>query len=259
MTVAGAYSISLPGKFCYEYQPETSKSEMAMKVAKEVEEAQEEERKIARRNSLQRIKGDGGGLSPLLQEPRKALDGAKSDAEREMFQRFAACQARRPVTTCLVTGASVMSIGDSAVQLCGSGTLDLERNVVVSAYNGGTSPFFYFWWQTLDGLWPGKGVAAVARKALLNQATMAPFNSALFLTWSTALEQRGLGGGSWIKSSRFDGDDPTILKCLVQYLGEGRLKGEPRWLRFMPQHLRVVFMSSCAVVWGGYISYVVHR
>lgn len=30
-------------------------------------------------------------------------------------------------------------------------------------------------------------------------------------------------------------------------------------LRFMPQHLRVVFMSSCAVVWGGYISYVVHR
>ena len=30
-------------------------------------------------------------------------------------------------------------------------------------------------------------------------------------------------------------------------------------LRFMPQHLRVVFMSTCAVVWGGYISYVVHR
>lgn len=55
-----------------------------------------------------------------------------------MFQRFAACQARRPVATCLVTGASVMSIGDSAVQLCGSGTLDLERNVVVSAYNGGS-------------------------------------------------------------------------------------------------------------------------
>ena len=37
-------------------------------------------------------------------------------------------------------------------------------------------------------MWPGKGVAAVARKALVNQATMAPFNSALFLTWSTALE-----------------------------------------------------------------------
>ena len=58
-----------------------------------------------------------------------------------MFQRFAACQARRPVATCLVTGASVMSIGDSAVQLCGSGTLDLERNVVVSAYNGGSKVY----------------------------------------------------------------------------------------------------------------------
>lgn len=138
--------------------------------------------------------------------------------------------------------AKVMSVGDSAVQLCGSGTLDVERNVVVSAYNAGrgvgseafpwlfyafltffkvfsmvfpcsssffqcfqhafsmvhtakkvtdsrgTAPFFYFWWQVLDGMFPGKGVAAVARKALVNQATMAPFNSALFLMWSTALE-----------------------------------------------------------------------
>lgn len=54
-----------------------------------------------------------------------------------MFKRFVAMQTRRPVATCLVTGASVMSIGDSAVQLCGSGTLDVERNVVVSAYNAG--------------------------------------------------------------------------------------------------------------------------
>ena len=54
-----------------------------------------------------------------------------------MFQRFVALQAKRPVATCLVTGASVMSIGDSAVQLCGSGTLDIERNMVVSAYNAG--------------------------------------------------------------------------------------------------------------------------
>ncbi len=67
-----------------------------------------------------------------------SLDGANSnDAKPAMFQRFVAVQARRPVATCLVTGASVMSIGDSAVQLCGSGTLDLERNVVVSAYNAG--------------------------------------------------------------------------------------------------------------------------
>lgn len=55
-------------KFCYDFQPDVSKSEMAMQLAKEAEEAQEEERKIARRNSLQRIKGDLGGLSPLLEE-----------------------------------------------------------------------------------------------------------------------------------------------------------------------------------------------
>ncbi|CAK9035803.1 unnamed protein product [Durusdinium trenchii] len=184
-----------------------------------------------------------------------------------MFKRFVAMQTRRPVATCLVTGASVMSIGDSAVQLCGSGTLDVERNVVVSAYNAGSAPFFYFWWQTLDGMFPGKGWAAVARKTLVNQATMAPFNSALFLTWSTALEP-------WIKTIRKKGkDDPKMsniwekVKSKVQSeIPELVVSQCGYWLpanavnfMFMPQHLRVVFMSTCAVIWGGYISYVVHR
>mmetsp|Transcript_85832 Transcript_85832/g.105302 ORF Transcript_85832/g.105302 Transcript_85832/m.105302 type:complete len:309 (+) Transcript_85832:30-956(+) len=55
-------------KYCYDYTPEVCPSVMAAQVAKEAEEAQEEERKIARRNSLQRIQGGGAGLSPLLQE-----------------------------------------------------------------------------------------------------------------------------------------------------------------------------------------------
>ena len=37
-----------PGKFCYDFLPDVSKSEMALQLAKEAEEAQEEERKIAR-------------------------------------------------------------------------------------------------------------------------------------------------------------------------------------------------------------------
>lgn len=41
-----------PGKFCYDFQPDVSKSEMAMQLAKEAEEAQEEERKIARHEGM---------------------------------------------------------------------------------------------------------------------------------------------------------------------------------------------------------------
>ncbi|CAK9090036.1 unnamed protein product [Durusdinium trenchii] len=51
-------------KFCYETKVDTSRSEIAKQVAQEVEEAKEEERKIARRNSLMKIKE--GGLSPLM-------------------------------------------------------------------------------------------------------------------------------------------------------------------------------------------------
>ena len=45
-------SQSPPGKYCYDFQPDVSKSEMAMQLAKEAEEAQEEERKIARQGML---------------------------------------------------------------------------------------------------------------------------------------------------------------------------------------------------------------
>ncbi|CAE7697711.1 mpv17l2 [Symbiodinium pilosum] len=105
-----------------------------------------------------------------------------------MYRKFVAFQGRHPVFASAATGGAVMSLGDSAVQLADSGTWDCQRNAVVSAYNGGISPFFYYWWQRLDAIWPGTGVAAVARKTLTNQVMVAPFNSALFLTWSTAIE-----------------------------------------------------------------------
>ncbi|CAE7242854.1 Mpv17-like protein 2 [Symbiodinium microadriaticum] len=184
-----------------------------------------------------------------------------------MYGRFVAFQSRHAILASTITGGAVMSLGDTAVQLAGSGTWDYQRNGVVSAYNGGMSPFFYYWWKHLDGIWPGTGVAAVVRKTFMNQLMVAPFNSALFLTWSTAME-------SLIKGDCVGADGSASAQMIWEKVA-GKAKAEVPslvmssccfWLpanaanfMFMPLHLRVVFMSSCSVVWGAYITYVVHR
>ena len=54
-----------------------------------------------------------------------------------MYGRFVAFQSRHAILASTITGGAVMSLGDTAVQLAGSGTWDYQRNGVVSAYNGG--------------------------------------------------------------------------------------------------------------------------
>mmetsp|Transcript_29658 Transcript_29658/g.44350 ORF Transcript_29658/g.44350 Transcript_29658/m.44350 type:complete len:161 (-) Transcript_29658:137-619(-) len=159
---------------------------------------------------------------------------------------------------------AVMGIGDASVQVWGRGRFDAQRNAVVSAYNGATAPLFYYWWRLLDRQWPGTSVGAVVRKALTNQLVVGPFNSALFLAWSTSVE-------AWLARSQGGALDAAALGAAVR---EKALREVPGlvlsscffWLpanatnfMFVPMHFRVLFMSSCAVAWGAYISYVVHR
>ncbi|CAE7197221.1 MPV17 [Symbiodinium natans] len=184
-----------------------------------------------------------------------------------MYRRFVAFQRRHPVFTSAATGGAVMSLGDTAVQLAAAGTWDYQRNAVVSAYNGGMSPFFYYWWQHLDSIWPGTGGAAVVRKTLANQLAVAPFNSTMFLTWSTAMESLIKGdcvaddGGPclqtiWEKvASKAQAEIPSLVLSSCGFW----LPANATNFMFMPNHLRVVFMSCCAVCWGAYITYVVHR
>mmetsp|Transcript_50987 Transcript_50987/g.95435 ORF Transcript_50987/g.95435 Transcript_50987/m.95435 type:complete len:182 (-) Transcript_50987:253-798(-) len=181
-----------------------------------------------------------------------------------MYRRFVAIQGRHPILTSLATGAGVMSLGDSTVQLA-CGKWDGQRNAVVSVYNGGISPLFFFWWKYLDTIWPGAGVGAVVRKALTNQMAVAPFNSLFFLTWCTVVESLIQGGRAGCAPSMQSVWDKVASKATAE-IPQLVLSSNCFWLpanavnfMFMPQHFRVLFMSSCAVVWGAYVSYVVHR
>ncbi|CAJ1455536.1 unnamed protein product [Effrenium voratum] len=181
---------------------------------------------------------------------------------RRAMQHFVAFQRRFPAAASATVGFTVMGLGDASVQAMeGGSAYDPQRGVVVSAYNGGMSPLFYFWWQYLDKIWAGTSLAAVARKTLCNQVVIAPFNSALFLTWSTAL-------GSWIKSSEHSTSSvrekvtlklKTEVPDLVKSSCGFWLPANAANFMFVPKHFRVLFMSSCAVLWGGYISFVAHR
>eukprot|EP00446_Apocalathium_sp_SHHI-4_P012320 CAMPEP_0177215530 /NCGR_PEP_ID=MMETSP0367-20130122/34270_1 /TAXON_ID=447022 ORGANISM="Scrippsiella hangoei-like, Strain SHHI-4" /NCGR_SAMPLE_ID=MMETSP0367 /ASSEMBLY_ACC=CAM_ASM_000362 /LENGTH=186 /DNA_ID=CAMNT_0018664979 /DNA_START=58 /DNA_END=618 /DNA_ORIENTATION=- len=183
-----------------------------------------------------------------------------------VYRRFVSLQQRYPVRMSLATGGGVMSLGDALVQLRNE-RFDAHRNAVVSAYNGATAPFFLFWWCALDRWWPGTALGAVARKSLMNQVCVGPFNSAFFLAWSLAV-------GAWLHSGERGSGSELDLPALGGEIAAKAREEVPGLLltsgvfwfpanaanfMFVPTHLRILFMSSCSVVWGAYISFVVHR
>lgn len=174
---------------------------------------------------------------------------------------FAAVQKAYPSMASLGTGMIVMGTGDAAVQLLGSGSLDLGRTAVSSAYSGMTSPGIYHWWKALDSKWPGATLRSVCRKVLVNQAVLGPLNCALFLGWSHCAQaciQRGL-------PSVTDAA-PGAVERIQSEVPDLATKAMCVWIpvhsitfRFVPAHYRILYTSSVSVLWGGYLSYVANK
>lgn len=181
------------------------------------------------------------------------------------YARFIAVQKQFPARTSMITGATVMAVGDTFTQMSFEEHFDARRTCVVSTFNGFAAPFFYSWWMLLDRFLPGTAPVIVAKKVLINQCLMAPPNNAFFLIWTTTVSQ--------VLASRcgtkpFDSEQlySDIWAKLQRELPNMLLSSCGFWMpanvfnfMFVPLHLRIAFMSSCGVVWGAYISFLAHR
>lgn len=175
-------------------------------------------------------------------------------------------QQHWPVSTSALTGLAVMGVGDSAVQLGVDGQLDVQRTLVSSTYNGFIySPFMHVWWSQLDAWWPGRSASAVTRKVITNQLAITPFNSLFFIVWSKAVGAAVTAGRSgsppdWTAvyaetETHLRRELPSLLVTSCAFWPFAHALN----FRYLPLSLRIVFMSSCSVCWGGYLSFVTHR
>lgn len=167
--------------------------------------------------------------------------------------------SRHPALTGAMTGFWVMCVGDTAAQLtieqgCGRSwrDFDLIRNVTSSIFQAGGGFFMGKWWNFLDSKLPG--VSGI--KLVVNQIVLTGSITPAYMLWSGIVEAplRGSEVDLAALSARLSSELPTLLPTSFCF-----------WLPFhvvnfalIPAHLRVAFISSVSVAWGGYLSYVSH-
>ena len=95
----------------------------------------------------------------------------------------------RPLASASLTGFTVMSAGDAVAQKqAGAPTVDLQRNLVSSAYNGLASPVFYKWYRLMDWLMPAAGARMLVPKVICSQLITTGANNPCYLWWCNHIE-----------------------------------------------------------------------
>ena len=184
-----------------------------------------------------------------------------------VVRAYERAQKARPLIVSAVTGFTVMSIGDASVQLCTRNAqlpavagVDVQRNMVSSAYNGAVSPLFFQWYRWLDSVWPGVSPRSLVRKVVVNQIAISGLNSPLYLTWCATIEAWLLGAADW------EATLTTTRNHLVREVPSLMLTSICCWMPInvinfgvVPPHLRILYISSCGVAWTAFLSFVAHR
>ena len=168
----------------------------------------------------------------------------------------------RPVGTAVLTGTVVMSVGDGASQVAvhGSSAVDVRRNAVSATYNGMASPVFLQWYRVMDWLIPGVGLRLIP-KTLVSQLVTTGANNPLYFVWCNHIRALLDGGAVDWEAVRAR----TLEQCrreLPNLYGKSMLFWLPvTALNYavVPNHLKVLWISSCSVLWGGFVSHVANR
>lgn len=184
------------------------------------------------------------------------------------MQRLASLLQRasnaRPVGTAALTGTVVMSVGDFASQLLvSSSAVDVRRNAVSACYNGLASPVFLQWYRLMDWMIPGVGLRLIP-KTLVSQLVTTGANNPLYLAWCNHIRAM-LDGGDASAVDWAGVRAQTAEQCrreLPNLYGTSMLFWLPVTATnyaVVPTHLKVLWISSCSVLWGGFVSHVANR
>ena len=179
------------------------------------------------------------------------------------FRRFSTAW---PHASASLTGFTVMSAGDAAAQKhAGAPAVDMQRNLVSSSYNGLAAPVFYRWYRLMDWLIPASNFRALVPKVLFSQLVTTGGNNPCYLAWCNHLEAWAAGreAGTSIDWAKVRQQTVKQLRGeLPNLYGSSMLFWLPVTaanFALLPDHLRILWVSSCSVLWGGFVSSVAHR
>ena len=171
-----------------------------------------------------------------------------------MLRGFA---GRYPTLVSAFTGYGIMFVGDGTVQLTieqrsGDSQFDWVRNSTSSVFQAVSSGFMGRWWQYLDRALPGTSI----RKLAVNQVVLSCTLTPAYMVWSGVVEAPLKGAiVDWTAlATRLRTEFPTLIPTSFCFW----LPFHTISFTFVPAHLRVAFITSVSVAWGGYLSFVSH-
>lgn len=179
------------------------------------------------------------------------------------MQSLRRLQVAWPLTNAACTGFVVMSAGDAAAQLAAGATqIDRSRNLIASSFNGCASPCFFRWYRLMDWIAPGTALRTLVPKVLCSQIFTTGMTNPCFISWCNAFEELSRTGAAADWAAVRARTVEQLRRELPHIYGSSMIF----WLpvtsanyAFVPEHLRILWVSSCAVLWGGFVSFVAHR
>ena len=170
---------------------------------------------------------------------------------------YARAMAAAPSSTAFTVGGIVMAVGDAVVQrhIEGAAKFDQKRIAVCASYNAGVSVVLQPWYALLDRAFPGR---LSVRKILLNQVVSSTTITPGFLAYTACVEGalEGHSGAAMLDATRQLLERDGVATAARSFCLWTPVNGF--MFAFVPQQLRIGYMSMVAVCWGGYLSWVAH-
>ena len=165
-------------------------------------------------------------------------------------------QMTAPSTFSFALGGAIMGVGDAAVQVVvEEHAVDRQRLLVCSAFNASVSVPLNFWYAYLDRVWKHSFASKILFNQVVSSATLTPG----FLAWAPFFESLVAGDSpaTAVESAR-QSVESEALPMAIQSFG---LWTPVNAIMFawVPQPMRISYMSAVAVLWGAYCSWVAHR
>ena len=153
-----------------------------------------------------------------------------------------------------------MAAGDATTQLAveKSGRFDARRTAICSSYNALYAVPLMRWYGVLDRWFPPSTMLVFISKTLVNQSVSSLLIPTGFLSWTSMLEELANGNGvsaGVTRASESLGRNGTelISKSFCVWL-----PANMTMFLIVPVPFRAAWISTVAVFWGAYCSFVAH-
>lgn len=196
--------------------------------------------------------GGGGFFGKPPQQRRARQQRARSASEAAASSPSGQQSHLEGVFKSGLTSGSLALAGDVFAQLLTSrGKDDASYDMIRGArmFTFGLffyGPYQYWWYRTLDRSFRARTVANFAAKVALNQLCLAPITISVAFAWNLALQRRLDELPAKLRSDFL----PTMLNGWKFWVPAATFN-----FTMVPLQYQVLWMSTCGMIWTGYLSY----